>query len=95
MLKKVVLTNIYTNKSMEVVVDTDEDSKAVLGAGKAPNETATVADIKGADEFVHRMTSKKPDLTEMVAFFSGFGRCLQRNIATVKSTRSWNPLCSS
>ena len=54
MLKKVVLTNIYTNKSMEVVVDTDDDVKAVLGAGKAPNETANVSDIVGADEFIWR-----------------------------------------
>lgn len=95
MLKKVVLTNIYTNKGMEVVVDTDEDAKAVLGAGKAPNETATVTDIKGADEFVHRLTSKKPDLTEMVAFFSGFGRCLERNIATVKSLELMAPRLKS
>ncbi len=85
MLKKVVLTNIYTHKNMEVVVDTDEDSKAVLGAGKAPNESATVKDISGIDEAVHRLTTKKPNLEEMVSFFSGFARCLDRNIATAKS----------
>ncbi len=84
MLKKVVLTNIYTNKNMEVVVDTDEDAKAVLGAGKAPNESASITDITGVDETIHRATSKKPSLDEMVGFFSGFARCLERNISTAK-----------
>ncbi len=85
MLKKVILTNIYTNKNLEVVVDTTEDAKAVLGAGKAPNETAAVSDITGIDEVVHRATTKAPALDEMVDFFSGFARCLERNISTVKS----------
>lgn len=85
MLKKVILTNIYTSKSFEVVVDTDDDKKAILGAGKAPNETAEVVDITGADEFVYRATTKKPDLSEMVDFFSGLARCLERNLSTVKS----------
>jgi type II secretory pathway component PulF len=85
MLKKVVLTNIYTNKNMEVVVDTDEDAKAVLGAGKAPNESASITDITGVDESIHRATGKKPNLDEMVGFFSGFARCLERNISTAKS----------
>ena len=60
MLKKVKLTNIYNAKMSEVIVDTDEDAKAVFGAGKAPNETAEVTDISGADEFVNRITQKKP-----------------------------------
>jgi len=85
MLKKVVLTNVYTAKSTEVVVDTDDDAKAVLGAGKAPNETAFVTDIGGLDESVYRMTVKKPGLDESVSLFSGMARCLERNISTIKS----------
>jgi type II secretory pathway component PulF len=85
MLKKVVLTNVYTSKSTEVIVDTDEDAKAVLGAGKAPNETAVVADITGLDEALQRSTGKKPSLDETVSLFSGLARCLDRNISTIKS----------
>lgn len=85
MLKKVVLTNIHTSKSFDVVVDTDDDAKAVLGSGKAPNEVAAVSDITGLDEAVHRATSKKISGEEMVTLFGGLARCLERNIATVKS----------
>jgi len=85
MLKKVVLTNVNTSKVIEVLVDTDDDAKAIMGAGKAPNETAIVNDIAGVDEFLQRHTGKKPSLDEMVDFFSGFARCLDRNISTVKS----------
>ena len=85
MLKKVVLTNIYTSKSTEVIVDTEDDSKAVLGSGKAPNETAVVSDITGANELVERLTGKKPNLDETVSLFSGLARCLERNISTIKS----------
>jgi type II secretory pathway component PulF len=85
MLKKVKLTNIYNDKSSEVVVDTDSDGKAVFGAGKAPNETAEVTDITGVDEFVHRLTLKKGSLEEAVALFSSMARCLDRNISLSKS----------
>jgi type II secretory pathway component PulF len=85
MLKKVILTNIYNGKKAEVIVDTDEDAKAIFGAGKAPNETATVSDITGVDEFVHRSTQKKPSLAEAVALFGGLARCLERNISITKS----------
>ncbi len=85
MLKKVVLTNIHTLKSSELVVDTADDAKAILGAGKAPNETATVADITGLDETIHRATSKRPGGDELVIFFAGMARCLERNISTTKS----------
>ncbi|MCK9589074.1 MAG: type II secretion system F family protein [Terrimicrobiaceae bacterium] len=85
MLKKVVLTNIYTSKSTEIIVDTDDDTKAVLGAGKAPNESALVSDVVGLDETVYRATGKKPDLDEAVSLFSGMARCLERNISTIKS----------
>lgn len=85
MLKKVKLTNIYNDKSSEVIVDTDSDGKAVFGAGKAPNETAEVTDISGVDEFVHRLTLKKGSLEEAVALFGSMARCLDRNISLSKS----------
>ena len=85
MLKKVVLTNIYNGKKSEVIVDTDDDAKAVFGAGKAPNETAEVHDITGVDEAVHRLTTGKPGLEEAVGLFSGLSRCLERNISPNKS----------
>jgi type IV pilus assembly protein PilC len=85
MLKQVKLTNIYNGKVSKVIVDTDEDTKAVFGSGKAPNETAEVTDIAGADEFVNRVTQKKPNLEESAQFFSGMARCLQRNISINKA----------
>ena len=85
MLKNVTLTNIYTAKSFQVVVDTDDDAKAVLGSGKAPNETAVVHDIVGLDEAIHRLTGKKPSNDEMASLFAGLARCLERNISTIKS----------
>lgn len=85
MLKKVVLTNVHTAKSLSVVVDTDDDAKAIFGAGRAPNESATVTDIGGADEFVYRTTTKSVSGDEQAVFFGGFARCLERNISTVKS----------
>lgn len=85
MLKKVRLTNIYNGKTSEVIVDTDEDAKAVFGAGKTPNETAEVTDISGADEFVNRVSQKKPSLEESANFFNGMARCLRRNISINKA----------
>jgi len=85
MLKKVRLTNIYNDKSAEVIVDTDSDGKAVFGAGKAPNETAEVTDIAGPDEYVHRLSMKGASLEEAVTLFSGLARCLDRNISLNKS----------
>ena len=85
MLKKVVLTNIYTSKSTDVIVDTDDDTKAVMGSGKAPNESALVSDVVGLDESVYRLTGTKPGLDEAVSLFSGMARCLERNISTIKS----------
>jgi type IV pilus assembly protein PilC len=84
MLKKVKLTNIYNGRSSEVIVDTDDDAKAILGAGKAPNETAEVSDITGADEFINRLSQKQPSLEESAQFFNGMARCLQRNISINK-----------
>ncbi|CAN5408043.1 type II secretion system F family protein [soil metagenome] len=85
MLKKVTLTNIHTSKKIDVVVDTDDDVKAVLGSGKAPNETTTINDITGLDEAIHRMTSPTGSGEENIALFGGLARCLERNISTVKS----------
>ncbi len=85
MLKQVKLTNIYNGRVAKVIVDTDEDAKAVFGAGKAPNESAEVSDISGADEFVNRVSQKKPNLEESAHFFNGMARCLQRNIAINKA----------
>lgn len=85
MLKQVKLTNIYNGKTSKVIVDTDDDAKAVFGSGKAPNETAEVTDIAGADEFINRVTQKKPNLEESAQFFNGMARCLQRNIAINKA----------
>lgn len=85
MLKNVSLTNNATGRTHHTVVDTDTDAKALVGAGKAPNETAKVTPIGGADEFIQRMSAKKPSLDERVAVFSGLARCLERNISTIKS----------
>ena len=85
MLKKVSLTNNATGKTHHVIVDTDTDEKALVGAGKAANETAKVVNIGGADEFVYRNTSPKPSLEERVAVFGGLARCLERNISAIKS----------
>jgi len=85
MLKKVTLTNINTSKSFDVIVDTDDDARAILGAGKAPNETVVVSDVGGIDEFVHRATTGAPSMEESAFFFGGLARCLERNISTVKS----------
>jgi type II secretory pathway component PulF len=85
MLKKVLLTNMNTKRTCEVIVDTDEDSKAVIGAGKAPNELAKVLSIDGIDESIHRLTLPKPGMDDRVALFAGVARCLERNISTIKS----------
>jgi len=85
MLKKVRLTNIYNDKTSEVIVDTDTDGKAIFGAGKAPNETAEVTDITGPDEFIHRLTGKGGSVEEAVTLFSSLARCFDRNISITKS----------
>ncbi len=85
MLKKVILTNTNTNRSTAVMVDTTDDDRAVFGSGKAPNETAKVLSVTGVDEWLERTTGKKPSLEERVALFAGLGRCLERNISTIKS----------
>ncbi len=85
MLKKVALINSYTGKTITAVVDTDDNEKAVVGAGKAPNEVANVTDIVGLDESIHRLTMPKQSMEDRAALFSGVARCIERNISTRKS----------
>ncbi|MGY8691214.1 MAG: type II secretion system F family protein, partial [Verrucomicrobiales bacterium] len=85
MLKKVVLVNSYTGKSITAVVDTDDNEKAVIGAGKAPNEVAKVTDIVGIDEAIHRLSMAQNSTEDKAALFQGVARCLERNITTKKS----------
>jgi len=85
MMKKVTLTNVNTGRKVEVMVDTDTDDKALIGAGKAANETARVVSVTGADEAIQRATVTKPSMDDRVALFSGVARCLDRNISTIKS----------
>ena len=85
MLKKVKITNVHSGKSSEALVDTDTDEKAIIGAGVAQNETTVVQTITGIDERLHRLTSPKANTDDSAAFFSGLGRCLERNISLTKS----------
>ncbi|HWB06401.1 MAG TPA: type II secretion system F family protein [Verrucomicrobiales bacterium] len=85
MLKKVTLTNVNSGRSSQIVVDTDDDAKALVGCGKAPNEVAKITTVTGVDEKIHRLTGSKPSLDDRVNLFSGVARCLERNISTIKS----------
>jgi type II secretory pathway component PulF len=85
MLKKVVLTNVNSGRSQEIIVDTDDDAKAIVGSGKASNEVARITSISGMDERIYRLSVKKPSLEDRVNLFSGIARCLERNISTIKS----------
>ncbi|CAN5332085.1 type II secretion system F family protein [soil metagenome] len=85
MFKEVTLTNMNTGRTAKVMVDTDMDEKALIGAGKAANETAKVKSVEGLDESIQRITGKKASLDDRVALFRGVARGLDRNISTVKS----------
>jgi len=85
MLKKVKITNVHTGSIQETIVDTDSYEKAIIGSGAASNETTDVEDILGLDESIHRLTLPKENLEDRVKFFSGLARCLDRNIAIIKS----------
>lgn len=87
MLKKVVITNINTGNKSISMVDTDTHEKALIGSGIAANETASIEDITGADEKLQRLTSPKGGTDDCAAFFSGLGRCLERNISMTKSLK--------
>lgn len=84
MLKKVTVTNVSTGRATITVVDTDSQEKALIGSGVASNETASVEDIIGLDETVHRISLKKPSVEDTAQFFSGLARCLDRNIGISK-----------
>ena len=85
MLKKVSITNVHTGVKHEAIVDTDTHEKALIGSGVASNETATIEDIVGVDETVHRLTLPKENLDDRVLFFNGLAKCLERNIGMIKS----------
>lgn len=85
MLKKVALSNIYTGRVNHVIVDTDNDDKAMSGAGKAANELAKITNIVGLDESLQRLTMKKANVEDRANLFAGVARCLERNISTIKS----------
>jgi type IV pilus assembly protein PilC len=85
MLKKVLITNVHSGSKHAAIVDTDSHEKALIGSGMAANESATIEDITGVDETIHRITLPKGGLDDRVAFFSGLARCLERNIGLVKS----------
>ena len=85
MLKKVKITNVHTGSIQETLVDTDSHEKAIIGSGAASNETTDVEDILGLDESIHRLTIPKENMDDRVKFFGGLARCLDRNIAIIKS----------
>ncbi len=87
MLKKVTITNVNTGHKSFTLVDTDTHEKALLGCGISANETATIDDITGPDEQLQRLTSPKGGTEDCAAFFSGLGRCLERNISMTKSLK--------
>jgi type IV pilus assembly protein PilC len=85
MLKKVKVTNVNTGQTSLQLIDTDTHEKALIGCGLAANETAVIEDVTGVDEKLQRLTSAGPTSDDCAAFFSGLGRCLDRNIGIVKS----------
>lgn len=84
MLKKVTVTNVNTGRASVTLVDTDTQEKALIGCGVSSSETATVEDITGLDETIHRLSTSKPGVDDCAQFFSGLARCLDRNIGITK-----------
>ncbi len=84
MLKKVTVTNLNTGKATATLVDTDTQEKALIGSGISSTETATVEDIVGLDETIHRLTSPSAGVEDTAQFFGGLARCLDRNIGIIK-----------
>lgn len=85
MIKKVALTNIHTGRRSVTLVDTGTDEKALIGSGKTQVETAEISDVKGIDETIQRLTSKRNSLEDRVALFNGLAKCFDRNIPIIKS----------
>jgi len=87
MIKKVVITNINTGHKAITLVATDTHDKAIIGCGVSANETVAIEDVTGVDEKLQLFTSPKAGTDDCGAFFSGVGRCLERNISMTKSLR--------
>lgn len=87
MIKKVTITNINTGHKTVTLVATDSHEKAIIGCGVSANETVAIEDVTGADEKLQLLTSPKPGTDDCGAFFSGLGRCLERNISMVKGLK--------
>ncbi|MEQ1749961.1 MAG: type II secretion system F family protein [Prosthecobacter sp.] len=87
MIKKVTITNVNTGHKVITLVATDTHEKAIVGCGISANETASIEDVTGADEKIQLFTSPKPGSDDCAAFFSGIGRCLERNISMTKSLK--------
>jgi type IV pilus assembly protein PilC len=85
MIKKVSLTNIHTGRRSVTLVDAGTDEKALIGSGKTAVETAEVSDVKGIDETIQRLTTKRNSLEDRVALFNGLAKCFDRNIPIIKS----------
>ncbi|MEM9481400.1 MAG: type II secretion system F family protein, partial [Verrucomicrobiota bacterium] len=85
MLKQVSLNNVNTGRTAQILVETDSDEKAIVGAGKAPNESAKVTHLAGLDASIKKFTSKGPNLADRANLFAGVARCLERNIPAIKS----------
>lgn len=85
MIKKVALTNIHTGLTTNSIVETDNDEKALIGAGKTPVENAKVSDVTGLDESLQKATGNKAKMNDKVALFSGLAKCFERNIPIIKS----------
>jgi hypothetical protein len=87
MLKRVTITNINTGHKAITLVCTDTHDKAIVGCGMSSNETAVIEDVGGVDEKLQMLTSPAPGNEDCGAFFSGLGRCLERNISMVKGLK--------
>jgi type II secretory pathway component PulF len=87
MVKKVTITNVNTGHKAITLVATDTHEKAIIGCGISANETVSIEDVTGADEKLQLFTSPKPGTDDCGAFFSGLGRCLERNISMTKSLK--------
>ena len=85
MIKKVSLTNIHTGRRSVTLVDAGTDEKALIGSGKTAVETAEISDVKGIDETIQRLTTKRNSLEDRVALFNGLAKCFDRNIPIIKS----------
>lgn len=87
MIKKVIITNVNTGHKNTTLVATDTHEKAIIGCGISSNETVSIEDVDGFDAKLQLLTSPKPGSEDCGSFFSGVGRCLERNISMSKSLK--------